>query len=181
MSKVEEGRPEVVLLEHLQESDFWGKIQSLMRHQGYTGSIEDSRHGRVKGVFVRNDLRDRRNQSEGGTFYKSRMPDPYWCILKNRHRFVTHPTSNDKWPRPPPQPNVYLSVYRDAKIRISMNQIDQGSIPLSTIVIIERFVLFLHTSILNGSCISWLVLLAIHMCTCFFVGFFFLVILFMRG
>ncbi|XP_011428643.3 uncharacterized protein LOC128184442 [Crassostrea angulata] len=77
MSKVEERRPEVVLLDHLHESDFWGKIQSLMRHLGYTGSIEDSRHGRVKGVFIRNDLMGRRSQSEGGTFYKSRMPDPY--------------------------------------------------------------------------------------------------------
>ncbi|XP_022288180.2 uncharacterized protein LOC111100514 isoform X2 [Crassostrea virginica] len=76
MSKVGEKRPDVVLLEHLHESDFWCIIQNFMRRHGYTGSIEDSRHGRVKGVFIRNDLMGRRGQ-EGGTFYKSTLPDPY--------------------------------------------------------------------------------------------------------
>ncbi|XP_061177665.1 uncharacterized protein LOC133186428 isoform X2 [Saccostrea echinata] len=76
LSRVEENKPEVVFLEHLRETDFWGKIQAPMRHLGYTGSVEDFRHGRVKGVFVRNDLVPLLNQCKGKTVYKSEMPDP---------------------------------------------------------------------------------------------------------
>jgi hypothetical protein len=74
ISRLETSKPEVVFLEHMLESDFWTKIHALMRNLGYTGSFEDSRHGRVKGVFIRNDLVDPRGGV--GTVYKSGIPDP---------------------------------------------------------------------------------------------------------
>lgn len=75
-STLEENKPQVVFLEHMQESDFWTKIHVLMRNLGYTGSFEDSRHGRVKGVFIRNDLVEPRGQTGVETVYKSGIPDP---------------------------------------------------------------------------------------------------------
>lgn len=70
-----ESNPEFVYLEGIQERHYWGKIRSLMRGLGYKGYLEDLRHGRGKGIFIRNDVADL-VKPYGGTVYRSKRPNP---------------------------------------------------------------------------------------------------------
>lgn len=70
-----ETNPEFVYLEGIQERHYWGKIRSLMRDLGYKGYLEDLRHGRGKGIFIRNDVANL-VKPYGGTVYRSKRPNP---------------------------------------------------------------------------------------------------------
>nr|XP_011428641.2 uncharacterized protein LOC105329156 [Crassostrea gigas] len=70
-----ESNPKFVYLEGIQERHYWGKIRSLMRGLGYKGYLEDLRHGRGKGIFIRNDVADL-VKPYGGTVYRSKRPNP---------------------------------------------------------------------------------------------------------
>nr|XP_022288176.1 uncharacterized protein LOC111100513 isoform X2 [Crassostrea virginica] len=71
-----ETNPEFVYLEGIQERHYWGRIRSLMKNLGYKGYLEDLRHGRGKGIFIRNDLADL-VKPYNGALYKSRRPNPF--------------------------------------------------------------------------------------------------------
>ena len=67
---------EFVYLEGIQERHYWGRIRSLMKDLGYKGYLEDLRHGRGKGIFIRNDVADL-VKPYNGALYKSRRPNPF--------------------------------------------------------------------------------------------------------
>ena len=71
-----ETNPEFVYLEGIQERHYWGRIRSLMKDLGYKGYLEDLRHGRGKGIFIRNDVADL-VKPYNGALYKSRKPNPF--------------------------------------------------------------------------------------------------------
>ena len=71
-----ETNPEFVYLEGIQERHYWGRIRSLMKDLGYKGYLEDLRHGRGKGIFIRNDVADL-VKPYNGALYKSRRPNPF--------------------------------------------------------------------------------------------------------
>ncbi|XP_062575387.1 uncharacterized protein LOC134237307 [Saccostrea cucullata] len=75
ISPVLEDNPEFVYIERIQEEHYWGRIRSLMRRLGYTGYLEDLRHGRGRGVFIRDDVLEV-IRPYYGTVYRSRRPDP---------------------------------------------------------------------------------------------------------
>ncbi|XP_061177525.1 uncharacterized protein LOC133186310 [Saccostrea echinata] len=75
ISPVLEEKPEFVYIERIQEEHYWGRIRSLMRRLGYTGYLEDLRHGRGRGVFIRDDVLEV-IKPYYGTVYRSRRPDP---------------------------------------------------------------------------------------------------------
>ena len=52
-------KPEVILTDHIQESQFLMQTNATLRMLGYTGHLGSLQNGRGLGVFVRKDVADR--------------------------------------------------------------------------------------------------------------------------